>query len=85
MELEKAPNLGKVICAKLREAGIEDVETLAAIGAEQAFIRLHTISSDCCINMLFALEGAVWGIRWHHLERLRKEELIGFYQTIQIK
>lgn len=85
MKLEDAPNLGKVIAQKLIEAEIPTLEMLKVLEVEQAFIRLITIDTDCPIQMLYALEGAVEGIRWHNLSEDRKEDLKIFYQTLQLK
>jgi DNA transformation protein len=82
MAFENVPNIGKVVAEKLTQAGIEDIKDLIMVGSEQAFIRLKTIDPTCCINMLYALEGAVQGIRWHHLEKTRKDELLNFFRTL---
>lgn len=83
--LEDAPNLGKIIAQKLIEAEIPTMEDLRQLGAEQAFTRLITIDSDCPVQMLYALEGAIEGIRWHNLSTTRKEDLKIFFQTLQLK
>lgn len=59
----KLPNLGKVLANNLKEVGIESVNDLIALGSENAFIRLFTVDNSSCINKLFALEGAIQGIR----------------------
>jgi DNA transformation protein len=79
-ELSKMPNLGKTLADKLQLVGIENAKQLIDIGAENAFIRLKTVDNDACINMLYALEGAIQGIRWHNLDILRKEELKEFFR-----
>jgi DNA transformation protein and related proteins len=33
--------------------------------------------------MLFALEGAIQGIRWHNLDKNRKTELTEFYNRLK--
>ena len=38
--------------------------------------------SGVCINMLFALEGAIQGIRWHDLDKTRKRELNDFFRIL---
>lgn len=78
-ELNQLPNIGTVLAQKLQRAGIENAQALKHIGAENAFIRLHTIDNDACINMLYAIEGAIQGIRWHNLDKWRKDELKAFY------
>ena len=78
--LTTLPNIGKVLSERLAEVGIHTAEDLASIGSENAFIRLHTMDKTSCINTLFALEGAVQGIRWHNLDNHKKEELRMVYQ-----
>ena len=76
-------NIGKTLADKLKTAEIYDMEELKAIGAENAFIRLHTIDKSACINMLYALEGAIQGIRWHNLSIERKQALQIFYKQLR--
>jgi len=53
------------------------------MGCENAIIKLATLEdSGVCINMLFALEGAIQGIRWHGLSHERKQELKEFYNFL---
>ena len=79
-ELRKLPNIGKALAEKLILVGIENANQLKNIGAENAFILLKTVDNDACINMLCAIEGAIQGIRWHHIEKSRKEELKEFFR-----
>ena len=83
-KLTELPNIGKVVAEKLCEVGITTPEELKAIGTEQAFIRLQTIDETACLSMLQGLEGAIRGIRWHHLPRERKEELKEFFRTRRV-
>jgi len=79
-DLTTLPNIGKVLAKKLEIVGIDTVEKLQSIGSENAFIRLKTIDSEACINSLCALEGAIQGIRWHNLDKCKKEELKVFFE-----
>ena len=79
-ELTTLPNIGKTLTGKLQEVGIKTISDLRNIGAEEAFIRLAAIDSSACINMLYALEGAIQEIRWHHLPSQRKQELLEFFR-----
>lgn len=79
-DLTTLPNIGKVLADKLKIVGIDTVEKLQSIGSESAFIKLKTIDSGACINSLCALEGAIQGIRWHYLDKCRKEELKMFFE-----
>ena len=81
MELNKLPNIGNVLANKLKQAEIPNAETLKNTGSEQAIIKIACIDRDTpCIQMLYALEGAIQGIRWHGLSKERKEELSDFYK-----
>jgi len=78
-DLTTLPNIGKVLADKLKVVEIDTVEKLRSIGSENAFIRLKTIDSGACISSLCALEGAIQGIRWHDLDKCKKEELRIFF------
>lgn len=82
-ELEKLPNIGKTLADKLIEVGINTSDDLYNTGSERAFIKLNTIDNSVCINTLYALEGAVQGIRWHGLDKLTKKELLEFYDFVK--
>lgn len=76
-------NIGKYSEAKLREVGIQTVEQLIETGAENAFIKIQTIDQGACLSLLYALEGAVEGIRWHDLSPSRKKELQEFFNRVK--
>jgi DNA transformation protein len=78
-DLAQMANLGKVLAQKLEEVGISNSSQLKAVGAEEAFARLATLDFSACINMLYALEGAIQGIRWQQLPAERKKELLDFF------
>jgi len=84
IKLTEMPNIGKVVAEKLCQVGITTPEELNEIGSEQAFIRLQTIDETACLSMLQALEGAVQGIRWHNLPKVRKDELKEFFHLRRI-
>lgn len=78
-ELSKLPNIGNVLEQQLNEVGIESFEQLKEIGSKQAWLKIKTIDSSACINRLYALEGAIQGIRYHYLPDEKKSELKEFY------
>ncbi|HNW49911.1 MAG TPA: TfoX/Sxy family protein [Prolixibacteraceae bacterium] len=78
-DLNTLPNLGKILAQQLESVGISTGTQLKATGAEEAFARLATIDDSACINMLYALEGAIQGIRWHQLSPERKKELLDYF------
>lgn len=84
-KLTDLPNIGKTLADKLEMIGIKSEEELKEMGSENALIKIATIeNSGACINMLYALEGAIQGIRWHGLDSARKEELKEFYRLMKI-
>ena len=81
-ELNELPNIGIELVKKLKVVGIETPGQLAEIGSKNAIIRLSTLeNSGACINMLYALEGAIQGIRWHSLSKEKKKELLDYFKT----
>jgi DNA transformation protein len=82
--LNNLPNIGKTLAAKLNKVGIHTKEQLEEIGSEEAIIKIAILeNSGACINMLYALEGAIHGIRWHDLDKRRKQELLEFYRMLK--
>ena len=82
-DLTNLPNIGKTLAEKLKLVGIYTPGDLINAGSENAMIKIKTIDKGACINMLFALEGAVQGIRWHSLDKNRKTELTEFYNRLK--
>ena len=75
MKLTEMPNIGKTLAKKLSTAGIDSPEKLIEIGSLTALMRIRTETDSGCLNMLYALEGAIRGVRWHSLSKDVKEEL----------
>jgi len=85
-KLTELPNIGKTLAEKLEMVGIQNHDDLKKSGSENAIIKIGTIENGgACINMLYALEGAIQGIRWHNLSKERKEELKAFYQMLKLE
>lgn len=80
-ELSKLCNIGDKLEAQLIEAGIETIEQLKKVGSKQAWLAISVIDCSACINSLYAIEGAIQGIRWHNLSNEVKNELKKFYNT----
>lgn len=81
--LTELPNIGKTLAKKLELIGVKSEQDLKELGSENAIIKISTIeNSGACINMLYALEGAIQGIRWHGLDNIRKRELKEFYKVL---
>ncbi|MBU1151266.1 TfoX/Sxy family protein [Patescibacteria group bacterium] len=68
-ELTALPNIGKKIAANLIEIGVHNKQDLQKMGSLKAWqrIRHNYPNKDICICALYALEGALQGLRWHEL------------------
>lgn len=80
-DLSKLINISNVIETKLNQIGINNKAELTKIGSKEAFTRILTTDSTACINMLYAIEGAIEGVRWHCLSDDVKSQLKSFYNT----
>lgn len=80
--LSKLPNIGKALELKLHRVDIKTPEELRSLGSKKAFERIRDIDNSVCINMLYALEGAIQSIRWHNLLPDEKEELKEYFRSI---
>lgn len=75
MAPERMLNLGPVSRKWLDRAGIRDLETLRAVGALEAWHRVHETGANPSLNLLYALEGAIRGVRWDALEDEDRQRL----------
>jgi DNA transformation protein len=65
--LEDVVNIGPALAHDLRAVGIDDLDELRALGAQEAWRRLYAAGSRDCLSSFLALEGAVRGVRWMQL------------------
>lgn len=79
-ELSKLPNIGKSVEEQLNLIEIYSLEDLKQIGSKEAWLKIKEIDKSACINRLYALEGAIEGIRWHNLSEEKKLMLKEFYE-----
>ncbi len=63
--LRDLPNIGKQLASELAAAGILASNQLLGIGSLGAALHLSEHGFLVCNNKLYALEGAIRGIRWH--------------------
>jgi DNA transformation protein len=82
-ELSQLPNIGKKLEELLMQAGITDPAELQKLGSKAAFERLLLIDETACMNKLYALEGALQGIRWHHLSEDDKKSLREYFHSLK--
>ncbi|MCE5189656.1 MAG: TfoX/Sxy family protein [Eubacteriales bacterium] len=78
-ELSSLPNIAEKLEAQLSEVGISTIEALKATGSREAWLRIAAIDPSACYMRLCALEGAILGVRWHHLDEETKISLKHFY------
>ena len=83
MKLSDLPNIGKTAVERLSKVGINNVEALLQANSKEAWLRLLAEEHDTCLNTLYALEGAIQGIRWHDLADEKKQELKQFFNAMK--
>ena len=76
------PNIGPKLAAELQRAGIDSPEALRALGAREAFLRLRAQDPTACLHRLYALEGAIEGVRKPDLAPQTKQELKDFFRGL---
>ncbi|MEM1484572.1 TfoX/Sxy family protein [Oscillospiraceae bacterium PP1C4] len=81
-ELSKLPNISGTIEGKLNQAGIQTAEQLKELGSKESFLRIRLNDNTACVNMLYAIEGAIEGIRWHGLDQAVKQDLKNFHSGL---
>ena len=64
-DLQNLPNIGPTLAKKLNQSGIDPFVDLSKIGSLEALICIGHTDRSACYNMLYALEGAIRGMRWH--------------------
>ncbi|MBC8193398.1 MAG: TfoX/Sxy family protein [Candidatus Marinimicrobia bacterium] len=73
--LSELPNIGEVLEKRLAAVGICTPADLAEVGSLGVLQRLEALNAPGCLNMLYALEGALRGTRWHNLSTEEKAQL----------
>ena len=68
-KLTKLPNIGPTLAEKLQEIGITSQHALAELGSIEAVIKIGDQDLSTCYSMLYAIEGAIQGIRWHGISK----------------
>ena len=79
-KLSDLPNIGKELEKILNELGINTKDDLLALGSIKTCKKLE-LSGMACYNKLYALEGAIQGIRWHQLPKDFREQLKKEYNS----
>ena len=73
--LSQLQNIGEVLAGKLSDIGITSRADLVAKGSIETVIQIGDTDSTACYNMLYALEGAIRGVRWHGIPREERRKL----------
>ena len=74
--LTSLPNIGDVLAEKLAVAGVTDYDDLVSIGSVEAMLKIRDgLDPGACYNMLYAIEGAIRGIRWHNIPKDERDQL----------
>lgn len=78
-ELSELPNIGAAVEKQLDDVGIKTYEQLKEVGSKEAWLKIKAIDPTACIHRLYALEGAIEGVKKSELSPERKTELKEFY------
>lgn len=81
--LSELPNIGKVLEQRLDAVGVRTPADLSELGSLGVLQRLEAVNDPACLNMLYALEGALRGMRWHDLPRETKDQLKADLKRLQ--
>lgn len=74
-DLESGVNIGPALAAALRRAGVTSLAVLRERGAVAVWRELRVSAEFDCAQSLWALVGAVAGVRWHQLPKEERAEL----------
>lgn len=74
--LADLPNIGEVLAEKLAVVGITGYDKLVSLGSVEVMLKIcDGLDPGACYNMLYALEGAIRGVRWHTIPKDERELL----------
>jgi DNA transformation protein len=74
-DLTKLKNIGPTLAQKLQGIGVESLEDLKKLGSIEVVLQIRVKDLSACYNMLYAIEGAIQGIRWHNIPKMDKAKL----------
>lgn len=73
--MKKLRNLGPISWRMLTRAGIKNVETLRAIGAPMAYVRVEMSGAQMSLNLLYAMAGGLEDKDWREITNAEKASL----------
>lgn len=75
-EFSGIPNIGSVLAEKLILAGFTSHDDLVSLGSVEITLKIHDgMDPGACYNMLYAIEGAIRGVRWHTIPKEERDKL----------
>lgn len=74
-DLTKIVNIGPVLAAKLHDIGVYSYQDLRDQGSMEVMLKIKEDDPMVCYNMLYALEGAIQGVRWHALPKTTRQKM----------
>lgn len=74
--IESLANLGPKSAEMLASVGITTMEQLRARGSVAAYAKAKRAGKNVSLNLLWALEGALTGIRWQDVAREHRTSLL---------
>jgi DNA transformation protein len=83
--LTQLPNIGDTLAKKLNAIEINSCDDLISIGSVDAVLKIGENDQNTCYNMLYALEGAIRGVRWHAIPKEHRKQLKDEYDAACIK
>lgn len=83
LPLAQLPNLGPRSQAMLAEAGLHTWSDLAQLGAVVAYARVRSTQPRASLNLLWALEGALTGLRWQDVAREHRTSLLLALESVE--
>ena len=64
------PNIGNILAEKLVSVGITCYDDLISLGSVEVALKIRDgVDLGACYNMLYAIEGAIRGVRWHNIPK----------------
>ena len=74
--LTDLPNIGDTLAEKLASAGVTSYDDLTSLGSVEITLKIQDgVDPGTCYNMLYAIEGAIRGIRWHTIPKEERNQL----------
>lgn len=74
-QLTDLPNIGATLAAELHKIGVENEWHLKKLGSVDSAVRISLAGRGACYSLLYALEGAIRGVRWHELPKKDREQI----------